>query len=284
LLATVAANQRVCLVGRTIVRLLRDEHSTNQCAPENRILCSTPDRIGHHGRFDQTVDVQCSPADARVLWVCCKLRSEDGPSVNQSICYGVCALVIAAALNIPLAAQDDERDTAWLIEVLQLKPGSVVADIGAGPDALLTIPMARHVGPSGRVYATELGASVEKLKATVDKVGLQNIHVIAGAESASNLPSECCDAIVIRYVYHHFADPSAMNSNLRQSLTSGGVLAVIEFAPRGREAQTPAGRAAGDAHGVGVESIVRELESAGLELISSEQQDRTVRVVARNPR
>ena len=204
--------------------------------------------------------------------------------LNQLIRYCVSGLLIVGVLQTTLVAQDDERDTAWLTEVLQIKAGSVVADIGAGPEALLTIPIARHVGPSGRVYATELGASVEKLKATVDKVGLQNIQVIAGAESTSNLPFECCDAIVIRYVYHHFADPSAMNTNLRQSLKPGGMLAVIEFAPEGHEALTPSGRAAGNTHGVGVESLVRELKSAGFELISLEQQNRTVRVVARKPR
>ena len=65
--------------------------------------------------------------------------------------------VISVALGATLGAQDDERDTVWLIDVLQAKSGSVLADIGAGSEALLTIPLARHVGPSGRVYATELG-------------------------------------------------------------------------------------------------------------------------------
>src|SRR5688572_19573862 len=91
------------------------------------------------------------------------------------------ALIIAAALAATLGAQnqDDERDTAWLIEVLQAKPGSVLADIGAGSDALLAIPMARHVGPSGRIYATEVGAAVEQLRTTVEKAGVQNVHVVA---------------------------------------------------------------------------------------------------------
>lgn len=196
------------------------------------------------------------------------------------------SLVLAAALGIALTAQDDERDTAWLIEVLQAKPGSVLADIGAGPEALLTIPMARHIGPSGRVYATELGAqSLEKLRAVIQNANVPNVQILAGGPSSTNLPAECCDAIFVRYVYHHFADPPAMNASLRQSLKPGGTLAIIEFAPRGREAPAPADRAGGDAHGVGAVSVARELQHAGFELVTSEQRpDRLVLVVVRKPK
>ena len=111
------------------------------------------------------------------------------------------ALALAAALGTTLTAQDDERDTAWLIEVLQAKPGSVLADIGAGSEALLTIPMARRVGPSGRVYATELGTqSLETLRAAIQKANVPNVQVLAGGPSSTNLPPECCDAIFVRYV------------------------------------------------------------------------------------
>jgi predicted methyltransferase len=113
-------------------------------------------------------------------------------------------------------------------------------------------------------------------------VGSGNVQVIANDSSGTNLPAECCDAIFIRYVYHHFADPPAMNASVRQALKPGGALAIIEFAPRTREGSTPAGRAADETHGVGAQSIVRELKDAGFEVVSSEQQpDRTVRVVAR---
>ena len=121
--------------------------------------------------------------------------------IRRVMAGALTTVVLAIALSANPAAQDDERDTAWLIEVLQAKPGSVLADIGAGSDALLTIPMARHVGPSGRIYATEVGAAVEQLRATVEKAGAQNVHVVAGDPLQTNLPPDCCDAIFIRYVY-----------------------------------------------------------------------------------
>ena len=112
-----------------------------------------------------------------------------------------------------------------------------------------------------------------------------NVQILVGEPSRTNLPPECCDAIFVRYLYHHFADPPAMNASLRQALRPGGVLAIIEFAPNGREAPTPADRAGGDTHGVGAESVARELQQAGFELITSERQPgRTVRVVVRKPK
>lgn len=145
--------------------------------------------------------------------------------------------------------------------------------------------MARHVGPSGKVYATELGGSLETLKAAVQKAGMQNVEVVESDPSRTNLPSECCDGIFVRYVYHHFADPPAMNASLRQSLKPGGTLAIIEFAPNGPEALVPSERAGGKTHGVGAESVARELRQAGFELVTSEQRpDREVFVVVRKPR
>jgi ubiquinone/menaquinone biosynthesis C-methylase UbiE len=193
---------------------------------------------------------------------------------------------LVAAILVPAAAaqQNETGHAARLIDILQARPGSVLADIGAGPEAVLTIPIARHVAPSGKVYATELGNSVEKLRTAVEKSGLQNVEVLEGHPTRTNLPAECCDGIFVRYVYHHFADPPAMNASLHQSLKPGGTLAIIEFAPRGPEASSPADRAAGGAHGVSAETIARELQQAGLDLITSEQGgNRQVLVVVRKP-
>jgi ubiquinone/menaquinone biosynthesis C-methylase UbiE len=193
---------------------------------------------------------------------------------------------VAVAIGITLAAQDNDRDLARLSESLQLRLGSVVADIGAGSEGLLTIPVARRVGPTGRVYATELGERpLEQLREAVKKAAVANIEILAGDLSHTNLPDACCDAIFIRYVYHHFADPPAMNASLRQSLKPGGVLAIIEFAPQGPEASSTADRAADKTHGVGADSVARELQQAGFELISSDQKsDRDVFVVVRKPK
>jgi ubiquinone/menaquinone biosynthesis C-methylase UbiE len=160
----------------------------------------------------------------------------------------------------------------------------VVADIGAG-DGVLTMPIAREVGPSGRVYATELGGgSLDRLRTAVAKSGLANIEVVEGDPARTNLPPECCDAIFIRNVYHHFADPPAMNTSLLESLKRGGRLAIIDFAPNGAEATSPADRAAGKTHGIGAETVARELQHAGFALVATERREtQGFLLVARKP-
>src|SRR5208337_4271754 len=112
-------------------------------------------------------------------------------------------VVFALALGaLTLAAchgqAQDWKDADKLATLLNWKPGSVVAEIGAG-DGGLTLAAAERVGPTGRVYTTELDpkklAALETLAA---KQKVQNITVIKGGEAATNLPRECCDSIFMR--------------------------------------------------------------------------------------
>ena len=192
---------------------------------------------------------------------------------------GLGAIVMLVAGVSAALAQNDAADHARLTEVLHVGPGSVVADVGAGPEALLTIRMASTVGPSGKVYATDIGDMLPKLRESVRRAGVQNVEVIEGQSSSTNLPAECCEGIFIRNVYHHFADPAAMNASLWKSLKPGGRLAIIDFRPRGREASSPGDRDEGDRHGVGRETVTRELLQVGFELITSDDRSNTWFVV-----
>lgn len=176
----------------------------------------------------------------------------------------VAAMMAAVCLGAAIAQQqDDAADASRLVEVLRLRAGSVVADIGAGGGEL-TLLLAGRVGPKGHVYATDINPErLREIRAAVAAAALVNVTVIEGGSSRTNLPDVCCDAIFMRHVYHHLGDPAAMNGSVRRSLKPGGRLAVIDFAPdTGRSA--PAGRRdTGDAHGVMSETIIGELSAAG---------------------
>ncbi|HEX6105641.1 MAG TPA: methyltransferase domain-containing protein [Gemmatimonadales bacterium] len=195
-------------------------------------------------------------------------------------------LARTATFACPARAQDDfAADAARLVTVLKLEPGQTVADIGAGRGQL-TVALAREVGPSGRIYATELEADrLRDIRGAVESADLHNVTVLEAHATRTNLPEECCDALVLRRVYHHFSDPGRMNPSLRQSLKPGGLLAVIDFAPDGSESAEPADRDTGDQHGVTSETVVRELGQAGFEPVLVEQGDRPDRylVVVRRP-
>lgn len=182
-----------------------------------------------------------------------------------------------------VTAQNNTDDVNWLIDVLELKEGSVVADIGAG-DGDQTLAIARHIGSNGQIYSTELGEeSVRELRENINEASVGNVTVVEGHPERTNLPEECCDAIYLRRVYHHFGNPIPMNASLFQSLKPGGRIAVIDFEPRDSEAD-PGGRASGSQHGVTAETVVEELKQAGFTLVSSERRSgRNIYVVMEKP-
>ena len=185
------------------------------------------------------------------------------------------ALLIACAVagGVAVSGQDNAADTTKLIEVLQLKPGSVVAEIGAGSGEL-TIAIAKHVGPSGRVYTSELGDDrLKALRANVTKSGAANVEVIEGQPAHANLPDGCCDAVFMRNVYHHFGDPPSMNASFLKALKPDGRIAVIDFSPPpGAAVAAPGKRGEDGQHGVTAEVVSAELKAAGFEVVSASEQ------------
>ena len=198
----------------------------------------------------------------------------------------VVGLASMAAFAVPANAQDEfASDAARLVTALKLHAGQTVADIGAGRGQL-TVALAREVGPSGRVYATELdSARLRDIRQATDSAGLENVSVIEAHATRTNLPERCCDALVLRRVYHHFDNPRMMNASLRQSLKPGGLLAVIDFEPDSAESADPSNRDTGDQHGVTSATVVRELSQAGFELVAVEKGPRpgAFMVVVRRP-
>jgi predicted methyltransferase len=198
----------------------------------------------------------------------------------------VVGLASMAAFAAPANAQDEfASDAARLVTALKLETGQTVADIGAGRGQL-TVALAREVGPSGRVYATELNSDrLRDIRQAADSARLENVSVIEAHATRTNLPAQCCDGLVLRRVYHHFDNPHLMNASLRQSLKPGGLLAVIDFEPDSAESADPGNRDTGDQHGVTSATVVRELSQAGLELVAVEEGARSGRymVVVRRP-
>jgi precorrin-6B methylase 2 len=180
-------------------------------------------------------------------------------------------IVVAATLALAvssLAAQQSgltqgqiataEVEVPLLVEILGLKPGMTVADVGAGFGAW-TIRLSKWIGPSGRVFATEIGASqLASLRESVKREALANVTVVEGAATSTNLPAQCCDAIFIRDAYHHLTAPQEVLQSLAVALKPGGRLAVIDFPPRPNSALpdgVPKDRAG---HGVPSDVVERE--------------------------
>lgn len=176
-------------------------------------------------------------------------------------------------------------DTRRLVPAIQLHEGQTVADIGAGSGEL-TVELAREVGPSGKVYATELeDGRRREIREAARSASLTNVEVLEAKATSTNLPDQCCDALVMRRVYHHIGEPSLMNASMLASLKPGGFLVVIDFPPDSAESADPNGRDEGEQHGVTSETVARELGEAGFEVVRVERGEGSDRymVVARRP-
>ena len=166
---------------------------------------------------------------------------------------------VALILFLVFTAGNDEPEIERLALVLDLQPGDVVADVGAG-DGWLSIEMAAIVGGSGRVFATELAADRrDAIRAAVAAAGLANVTVVEAGERETNLAPECCDAIFLRRVYHHLTDTAATNASLHAALKPGGRLAIIEIEFNGLLRPLR-----GWPHWADDEQVVSEVTGAGL--------------------
>ena len=91
------------------------------------------------------------------------------------------------------------------VRALEMRP--VVADVGAGKGGL-TFALAREVGSNGHVFSTDIDPGrLRGLRETVADAKLDNVTVVEGSASETGLPPGCCDAIVLRRVYHHLTEP-----------------------------------------------------------------------------
>jgi ubiquinone/menaquinone biosynthesis C-methylase UbiE len=174
-------------------------------------------------------------------------------------------LLASVLLAFSLMAQSTDSEIDRLTQVLDLKPGVAVADVGAGSGEL-SISVAKRVAPNGTVYSTEIEPKkLDKIRQAVQKAGIHNLVVIAGANNDTRLPPNCCDAIFLRRVYHHLTDPVDMDRSLYLAMRPGGRLAIIDFEPSQRpgEPPPPGVPANRGGHGAPKPIVTRELTQAG---------------------
>jgi ubiquinone/menaquinone biosynthesis C-methylase UbiE len=123
------------------------------------------------------------------------------------------------------------QEPSRLRDLLQVRTGDYIADIGAG-DGSLAGAMARFVGSSGLIYATELSAANRAAIANrIDRAGLSQVRVVEAKPGATNLPDDCCRAVYLRAVFHHIPDQAAFAREIVKAVRPGGRIAVIDFAP-----------------------------------------------------
>lgn len=155
------------------------------------------------------------------------------------------------------AEREVEEAPSKALEALDLKPGMVVADIGAG-SGYYASRMATRVGPTGRVYATDIQQGmIDLLERRIRAEGLGNVTTVLGAMDDPKLPANAIDLAIMVDVYHELQQPQIFLQRLKATFKPGGRLVLVEF--RKEDPTVPIL----EVHKMSVAEVKQELEAEG---------------------
>jgi ubiquinone/menaquinone biosynthesis C-methylase UbiE len=161
------------------------------------------------------------------LWHASAFQAPGTHPVSGRKIAGVMGMNGADWLVRPEREAEEQPEKA--LDALNLKPGMVVADIGAGV-GYMSLRMARRVGPSGRVYANDLQpAMLDRLRQNAAKAGIANIVTVIGDVADPKLPANTMDLVLLVDVYHEFSAPQVMLRKIRETLKPDGRLVLLEY-------------------------------------------------------
>ena len=125
--------------------------------------------------------------------------------------------------------REEEEQPSRLVELLRLKPGDVVADIGAGT-GYLSWRMASKVQSKGRVLAVDIQPEmIDLLAAKMKERGVANVQGVLGTIEDPKLPENSIDLAIMVDVYHEFSHPYEMMRQIVRSLKVGGRVVFVEY-------------------------------------------------------
>ena len=154
----------------------------------------------------------------------------------------------------------EEENPDKAIDELKLKPGMTVADLGAGV-GYMTAKMAKRVGPTGKVYASDLQPEMlVKLRDNMAKAHLTNVIPVQGDVDSTHLPAATMDLVLLVDVYHEFSHPQEMLRQIRATLKDDGRLVLLEY--RKEDPRIPIR----EEHKMSVAEVKLELEAEGFRL------------------
>jgi predicted methyltransferase len=143
-----------------------------------------------------------------------------------------------------------------VMDLLQIKPGSTVADIGAG-GGWFSVRAARRVTPQGRVIAEDINPkAITYIQQRAQREHLTNIVTLLGTPDDPKLTPNSLDAALMLKVYHEIARPQPVLANLRAALKPGARFGIIDKNGNGAD------------HGLDEKILRTEVEHAGFRQVA----------------
>ena len=159
---------------------------------------------------------------------------------------------------------DPERD-AWqkpaeVAEALGLKPGMIVADLGAGT-GYFEGHLAKRVTPGGIVLAIDTEPEmVVHLAKRARGSGLDNVVPVLALPDAPFLPGRRVDRVLIVDTYHHIDGRLEYFRRMQEALAPNGRVAIVDFHKKPLPVGPPV------EHKLSREFVLEEMQQAGWSL------------------
>jgi ubiquinone/menaquinone biosynthesis C-methylase UbiE len=143
-----------------------------------------------------------------------------------------------------------------VMDILHIKPGTTVADIGAG-GGWFTVRAARRVGPTGHVVAEEINPkAIDFIRQRAQHEGLGNIEEVLGTPDDPKLSPNSLDAALMLKMYHEIAHPAPVLASLRAALKPGARFGIIDRNGTGAD------------HGLDEKVLRKEVEANGFKQVA----------------
>ncbi len=156
--------------------------------------------------------------------------------------------------------REQKERTDLLLSLLALRPGDTVADIGAGT-GYFSLPIARLVGPTGRVLAVDIQPEMLTIIEERARAGkIANIVPILATETDPMLPDNTVDLVLMVDAYHEFSFPREVMTRVVDALSEDGRIVLVEY--REEDLAVPIKRL----HKMSVAQAKREMAAVGLVL------------------
>ena len=151
-----------------------------------------------------------------------------------------------------------------VVKALNLKPGMVIADIGAGT-GFYSLLFAEEVGKAGHVFAVDITDDfILNINRRASEKNLKNIHGVVSNQKDTLLAPGSVDMAFVCDTYHHFEYPQTMLASIRRALRPGGELIIIDFR---KQPEISSSWVMSHVR-TDQETVIKEIEQAGFKLLS----------------
>lgn len=173
------------------------------------------------------------------------------------------------------AERDKWQKPQEIIRLMNIKAGSVVADVGCH-EGYMTVKLANAVGRSGNVYAVDVEQhKLDRLKNHLEARKITNVSLVKGDYDNPKLPARSLDAVIILDTYHEMDDHDEILLHIKASLKPGGRLVICE--PIADERKNLSRSEQERKHELAMKFALEDLEKAGFQIITKQENfaDRT---------